>query len=587
MLPGWRTLSLIGSVWLAVVGLSGCNDRVWDFGVQLIPPDGGFIDAGRPDAGSGRGGNVGLAGRGGQGGQGGSAGRGGQGGSAGSGGTGAIAGGGGSSMACNNNAPERQTDISNCGTCFKSCLVPNSNPACVAGQCRKTCFTDFYDADGNEANGCECIRTNAGVEACDGLDNDCDGMVDEGFDFMTDEAHCGGCNVPCSIPFATSSCTGGICQMVACLPGFYDRSPIIPGCETACQTTNGGVEICDGQDNDCDGVIDDSPMAATITCRSMGVCAGVQPVCRGTLGWTCTYPANHQDLEDTARGCDGLDNDCDGRVDEPFGIGTACTVGSGACAGVGTWVCDNTMAGNRRCMGSPKTPGTEVCNGLDDDCDGKVDELDSASNRTTDDRLVYNSARNVTMFAYEATRYDASGTNYGFDSSRRPCSVAGRLPWTNVTKEEAEAACERIGTGWRLCTATEWADVCNGSGNTTFPYSGAYAAGRCNGADYPKTAGQTTVATGAATMCVSDQSTAANDELLDMSGNVKEWVLTSTTTPLSFELRGGAYNTPSFTVNGTTTAPGLQCDAATPAPSVAVRLPSVGFRCCRTGTLPN
>ena len=72
-----------------------------------------------------------------------------------------------------------------------------------------------------------------------------------------------------------------------------------------------------------------------------------------------------------------------------------------------------------------------------------------------------------------------------------------------------------------------------------------------------------------------------------MSGNVKEWVLTSTTTPLTFELRGGAYNTPSFTVNGTTSAPGLQCDASTPAPSVAVRLPSVGFRCCRTGTLPN
>src|SRR6188768_2463679 len=115
MLSGWRTLSLFGSVWLAVVGVSGCNDRVWDFGVQLIPPDGGSIDVGRPDAGTGRGVNFGLAGRGGAGGsQGGSAGR------AGSGGIGGgTAGSGGSSTACNNSAPERQTDISNCGTCFK------------------------------------------------------------------------------------------------------------------------------------------------------------------------------------------------------------------------------------------------------------------------------------------------------------------------------------------------------------------------------------------------------------------------------------------------------------------------------------
>jgi hypothetical protein len=380
-----------------------------------------------------------------------------------------------------------------------------------------------------------------------------------------------------------------MCQLAACLPGFYDRDPTIPGCETACQTTNGGVEICDGQDNDCDGVVDDSPMAATISCRSAGVCAGVQPVCMGQTGWVCTYPANFQDLEDTTRGCDALDNDCDGRTDEAFAIGTACTVGSGACAGTGTWVCDNSMPGNRRCMGSPKPPGTEVCNGLDDDCDGKVDELDSASDRTTDDRLVYISARNVTMFAHEASRYDANATNYGFDSTRRPCSVAGRQPWSNVTKEEAQAACGRIGSGWRLCTATEWSDACNGSGNTTFPYGNPYNAQRCNGWDYTKTAGVTTLATGAAAMCVSDQSTGANDELYDMSGNVKEWVLTSTTTPLTYELRGGAYNIASFTDNTVSPAvqraPGLQCDATTPAPATAVRLPSVGFRCCRTGQL--
>ena len=88
-----------------------------------------------------------------------------------------------------------------------------------------------------------------------------------------------------------------------------------------------------------------------------------------------------------------------------------------------------------------------------------------------------------------------------------------------------------IGSGWRLCTAAEWLDACNGGGNTTFPYGNTYTAQRCNGWDFTKAAGVTTLATGAATMCVSEQSTTTSgDELYDMSGNVKEWVLTTATT---------------------------------------------------------
>jgi formylglycine-generating enzyme required for sulfatase activity len=240
-----------------------------------------------------------------------------------------------------------------------------------------------------------------------------------------------------------------------------------------------------------------------------------------------------------------------------------------------------------------KPPGIEVCNGIDDDCDGLVDELDSMSNRTADDDIVYLPTLNVTMFAYEGTRYDANATSHGFDSTRRPCSVPGRQPWSNVTKEEAEAACEKTGPGWRLCTAAEWFDVCNGAANTLFPYGNAYEGSACNGYDYTYPAPAATVPTGSATMCISDQSSAAGDELYDMSGNVKEWVISgaaSTASTGPYEMRGGAYDIISFVDNSVSPpvfrAPGLQCDASIPAPAVPVRLPSVGFRCCLTGMLP-
>ena len=77
-------------------------------------------------------------------------------------------------------------------------------PTCVAGVCQYTCFAGFFDANRDVDNGCECVKSNAGVEACDGLDNNCNGTVDEGFNFMTDVDNCGGCNVTCSFPFATS-----------------------------------------------------------------------------------------------------------------------------------------------------------------------------------------------------------------------------------------------------------------------------------------------------------------------------------------------------------------------------------------------
>jgi hypothetical protein len=585
-------VALVVPLVMLALSTTGCKDRLYDFGGTLKPIDASVIDAPAgeafealplPDSG------LDVAGVGGGGGTGG-------GGASGHVGTGGV--GGTGVQLCDPASPDRKTDPFNCGTCLNNCTAPNSVPDCVAGVCKVTCVGAFVDADKKATNGCECEPTNGGVETCDNLDNNCNGTVDEGFDFQSDIDNCGGCNRRCFYPFATATCAAGVCTQGACLAGFYDRDPNVPGCETACQKTNGGLEICDGLDNDCDGVVDNGVAAATIACKSCAAgvpcaCDGVKPTCMGQSGWVCKYPTTtYQEIEDTTKGCDTLDNDCDGKADEAFDIGKACVVGSGPCAGSGTWICDAGASGHK-CMGVMKTPGVEICNGKDDDCDGKVDELDSVSDRTTDDKIVYVAAQNVTMFVYEATRYDAKVDDHGFDSTRRPCSVAGKQPWTNVTKEEAEAACEKTGTGWRLCTVAEWFDVCNGSGNTTFPYGNTYSGTKCDGYDYTQPNPAATAATGAATMCISDQSAAAGDEFYDMSGNAKEWVITgaaSTSAAGPYELRGGAYDIASFVDNSVTPAvtraPGLQCDASTPAPSVPVRLPSVGFRCCRTGMLP-
>jgi formylglycine-generating enzyme required for sulfatase activity len=190
---------------------------------------------------------------------------------------------------------------------------------------------------------------------------------------------------------------------------------------------------------------------------------------------------------------------------------------------------------------------------------------------------------------------------------------------------EAEKACQLLNgptapyssTGWRLCTASDWQAACKGTGNTIFPYGASYVKADCNGNDYEAAIGNTTTApapipTGSAGSCASVISTSPSLKLFDMSGNVKEWTLTDLTSknPLSnpgcstppclFELRGGAYDINSFTIGSTTSAPGLQCDASIPAPysttigadggtmtqGIDVRLPSVGFRCCLPGQLP-
>ncbi|MGH7963609.1 MAG: MopE-related protein, partial [Candidatus Binatia bacterium] len=78
--------------------------------------------------------------------------------------------------------------------------------------------------------------------------------------------------------------------------------------------------------------------------------------------------------------CNGVDDDCDGAIDEDFTFGF-CTVGQGACQNSGTFVC--TIDGDdTECSATPGIPDMEVCNNIDDDCDGTVDDDPTDASQT-------------------------------------------------------------------------------------------------------------------------------------------------------------------------------------------------------------
>ncbi len=133
-------------------------------------------------------------------------------------------------------------------------------------------------------------------------------------------------------------------------------------------------EVCNGIDDDCDGVVDNAPIDVEMPCgkSDVGACAyGTTQCVRGSL--VCVGA-----IEPAKEACDdinGIDDDCDGVIDNNAAvIGMACgTDDAGACAD-GTLQC---VSGSIVCV-STKVPVPETCNNIDDDCDGVVD------NNTTD-----------------------------------------------------------------------------------------------------------------------------------------------------------------------------------------------------------
>ncbi len=300
------------------------------------------------------------------------------------------------------------------------------------------------------------------AELCNSTDDDCDGTSDEGFALMTDINNCGSCGSICAPANALPRCSGGACTISACRSGFVDLDgSLANGCEYSCSFS--GAEGCNGRDDDCDGRTDEGLTAPTSFCNPNGVCAGTAATCGGLTGWTCAYPAAHETTEST---CDSLDNDCDGRTDEAYAlVGTSCSNGSGTCRTTGTYVCATSGTAVTCNAAAAGTPGDESCNGLDDDCDGVADEAGpndpltpwrDAIDASAIPHVTYTSAgRTVRVMQYEASRPDATATSAG-SLGTLACSRANVMPWTSVTWAEAQAACCALNDGGTCAGSGGW-----------------------------------------------------------------------------------------------------------------------------------
>jgi hypothetical protein len=266
------------------------------------------------------------------------------------------------------------------------------------------------DFDGFSENNGDCDDTNAQVysgaeEICDGLDNDCDGLVDEdaGSIFYQDSDGDG---------------FGGSTTIQSCeQPSGY----VFQGgdCDDSDATINpNAVEVCDGIDNNCDGVVDEG-LTSTFYQDSDGDGFG-----GSTTIQSCTQPSGYVvqggDCDDSdatinpnaVEFCDGIDNNCDGVVDEGLtstfyqdsdgdGFGGSTTIQS--CTQPSGYVVQNGDCDDSDATINPNA--SEICNGIDENCDGTIDDNCTLNIDISDKNLSICSIEN----SFELLTYDGEG----------------------------------------------------------------------------------------------------------------------------------------------------------------------------------
>ena len=343
------------------------------------------------------------------------------------------------------------------------------------------CSDFFKDADGDGyglGNDKKCLCAPQGTYSANvgGDCNDSDGAVhpgatescnakDDDCDELQDEAGASGCTVYYKDADDDGFGLGADSQCLCVETGAYKVTQS-GDCNDNSQTSYpGATESCNGTDDDCDGQVDETNAAGCETwykdvdADNFGVTGDHQCLCGGSGNYTAASGGDCNDSSasvnpNASEVCNGVDDNCNGQVDEGaqqcvsyykdadgdgYGISTDSVC---VCTPYGAYTA--TQGGDCNDNNNLAHPGaTEVCNGLDDDCDAVVDEEGAQGC--------------ITWYK------DSDGDGYGLlDSGKCLCSQSP--PYTATLTGDCNDSNGNVNPGaTEVCNALD--DDCDGNAN--------------------------------------------------------------------------------------------------------------------------